>query len=147
MKTKKTAVEVLKNDHRKVEKLFREYANSDGDDKREIANEIFENLVAHALAEEEIFYPAVESLEEGGVTSMINESEREHEVIKELIEELREIDPENEDFLVKMEELKTNVERHVQKEELEVFPYAEDKLNDEGDTLSRAIQKIKSELE
>lgn len=145
-KIKKTAVETLKNDHRKIEKLFREY-DAGGDDMRDLSNEIFENLETHTLAEEEIFYPAVESIEEGEIVGLISESEREHKIIKELIEELREIDPDNEDFAIKMEELKTNVQKHIQKEESEIFPFAEDKLNDDENTLSEAIRRLKSEIE
>ena len=55
------AIVLLKNDHKTVEKLFKQFekAGEDAyDEKRKIADSIIEELTVHAYIEEEIFYPA-----------------------------------------------------------------------------------------
>jgi hypothetical protein len=56
------ALQVLKQDHDKVRKLFAEYdAAGDGAPvrKQEIAEQVFRELQIHSRIEEEIFYPAL----------------------------------------------------------------------------------------
>lgn len=50
------AVSLLMDDHKKVEKLFKEYAKLAKKD--DVAMQICEELKVHATVEEEIFYPA-----------------------------------------------------------------------------------------
>jgi hemerythrin superfamily protein len=58
------AIEILKNDHRQVEKMFKEFdqlqrSDSDDESKREVVERACAALTVHAQIEEEIFYPAV----------------------------------------------------------------------------------------
>ena len=53
------ALTLLKEDHRAVEKLFKEFENAKGDGRKEkLAREICFELTVHTTIEEEIFYPA-----------------------------------------------------------------------------------------
>ena len=55
------AVQMIKQDHRKVASLFDKYKSTKGEEaKRRIAEQAIEQLEVHALVEEDIFYPAVE---------------------------------------------------------------------------------------
>jgi len=57
---------------------------------------------------------------------MINEALKEHEGVKDLIEELRAMESDDEEFDQKWSELVENVEHHVQEEEGELLPQTED---------------------
>ena len=92
------AVKLLKQDHQRVRKLFDEYDEA-GDrsskKKREIAETIFQELELHRKLEEEIFYPAVNARANQEVKELVIENLEEHEEVGSLIEELREMDPED----------------------------------------------------
>src|SRR5690349_21836856 len=55
------AITLLKNDHREVEDLFKEFEKASGPaTKRKIAGKISTALIVHTRIENEIFYPACE---------------------------------------------------------------------------------------
>jgi len=119
------AVQLIKQDHKKVAGLFQKYQKTKGQEaKREIADQAMEQLEIHAKLEEEIFYPAAKKQLEDGV--MIKEALKEHQTVKDLIEELRAMDSDDEEFDQKWSELVENVEHHVEEEEGELLPQTED---------------------
>jgi iron-sulfur cluster repair protein YtfE (RIC family) len=121
------ATELLKDQHAEVKDLFRRLEKTeDGTDRREILDTIAESLHGHMVIEEEIFYPAVR----GGVQSkkteeMVPEAYEEHHVVKLLLAELPDIDPEDERFAAKMTVLEELIDHHVREEEKELFKAAE----------------------
>jgi len=119
------AVQLIKQDHKKVASLFQKYQKTKGQEaKREIADQAMEQLEIHAKLEEEIFYPAAKKQLEDG--QMINEALKEHQGVKDLIEELRAMESGDEEFDQKWSELVENVEHHVEEEEGELLPQTED---------------------
>lgn len=56
------AVQLLKADHRLVKDLFEQYHSASPNEKIPIAGRLFSELSTHATLEEELFYPAVESM-------------------------------------------------------------------------------------
>jgi hemerythrin superfamily protein len=57
------AIQILKEDHRKVEQLFDQFLEADGGKRQQIAQQIFHELEVHGTLEEEIFYPALQHQE------------------------------------------------------------------------------------
>jgi hemerythrin superfamily protein len=119
------AAQVLRQDHKKVEALFKKFeqAKSTGA-KRRIAEQAMAELELHAKIEEEIFYPAVKR--ETGDQKMVNEATEEHQTVKQLIREIKKMDSEDEDFEDKFSELMDNVKHHVDEEQGEMLPKAEE---------------------
>lgn len=119
------AVQMLKQDHKKVAGLFQKYDKTKGQDaKRKIADEAMEQLEIHSKLEEEIFYPAAKrELEDG---QLIDEAMKEHDEVKGLIEELRAMEAEDQQFDEKFQALVENVEHHVKEEESEMLPQVQD---------------------
>ena len=74
------------------------------------------------------------------------ESLQEHQKVKGLIEELRELDAEDEMFDVKFQELMENVEHHVEEEESEMLPEAETALAEQAEELMDEMQEVKRQL-
>ena len=61
-KTVPNAIELLKEDHATVKKAFKEFEKMDKEDVvslKELVSTVCEDLKAHTMIEEEIFYPAV----------------------------------------------------------------------------------------
>ncbi|MFJ8129326.1 hemerythrin domain-containing protein [Streptomyces hydrogenans] len=114
---------LLRDDHKTVEKLFKEFERA-GDDtarKREIADEVIRELTTHAWIEERVFYPAArEAAPE--TTDHILESVEEHHAVAWMLSELEGFDPADERFDAKMTVLMENVRHHVEEEEKDWFP-------------------------
>lgn len=118
------AIVLLKNDHKNVEKLFKEFEKA-GDkayrQKRRIVDSIIEELTVHAYLEEEIFYPAAKAAVPETKDHVL-ESVEEHHVVVWMLSELLGMDPQDETFDAKVTVLTENVRHHVEEEEDDWFP-------------------------
>ena len=142
----KDAIAMLKADHQRVRDLFQQYeATNNVEAKGTIAEEVFIELETHAQLEENIFYPAVnEETDEG--PELVKESLAEHETMKNLIQQLRNIGPHNWGFDAKFRELLQNVEHHVEEEGTEMFPLAEEELDEDMKDLRDEMQELKAQI-
>ena len=115
-------LELLEEDHRKVEEMFDEFDELEGDDKRrgQLAKQICRELTVHAQIEEEIFYPRAREATKDD--ELIDEALVEHESVKHLIEEIEDIEPGEDLFDTRIRVLEEMVKRHIQEEEEELFP-------------------------
>ena len=141
------AIAMLKADHQRVRDLFAQYeTTSNPEAKRTLAEQVFVELETHAQLEETVFYPAVnEETDEG--PALVKESLSEHETVKILIQELRTMAHDTDAFDAKFQELIHNVEHHVEEEEAEMFPLAEQELLEDLDNLKDEMQELKAELQ
>lgn len=110
------AIAMLREDHRKVEKLFKEFEEAKGDGRKEkLAHEIALELSVHAAIEEEIFYPACEGKVE---EELLKESYVEHDSAKLLIAEIENGKGESDEYFdSKVKVLQEQIEHHVEEEE------------------------------
>jgi hemerythrin-like domain-containing protein len=141
------AIEMLKADHRRVRALFRRYDDTDDQAMRQgIVAELFVELELHTQLEETVFYPAFadETNQEG--QELVTASLEDHEDIDVLVEELRGLEADQEVFAAKFQELRTKVEQHVQEEESQLFPQAEQVLAEQLEDLRDEMQEIKEHL-
>jgi hemerythrin superfamily protein len=117
-------IEMLREDHRKVQDLFQLFEDADDPESmREIAAETIKELKIHAAIEEEIFYPALRKAT--GADDLLDEAEEEHHVAKLLIAELEEMSVGDEHFEAKYKVLAESVRHHIREEESEMFSKAE----------------------
>jgi hemerythrin superfamily protein len=138
------AVQLLKQDHKKVASLFEKYNKTKGQEaKQRIAEQAMQQLEVHAQIEEEIFYPAVRK--ELNDAALVNEALKEHKAVKELIDELKTMDGEDDEFDEKWAELVADVKHHVQEEETELLPQAEESEMDLAD-FGKQMAERKKEL-
>ncbi len=119
------AITLLEDDHKAVEKLFKQFEKlgHDGDPgkKRELVDQMIQELSVHAHIEEQYFYPAVREAvpdEE----DLVLEGLEEHHVVKWTLSELEGMDPQAERFDAKVTVLMEGVRHHVEEEEGEMFP-------------------------
>ena len=135
------AIEMLREDHRKVQGLFEQFEES-SDGKEQICEQAIVELETHAALEEEIFYPAAKQVDE---KELIDEAQEEHHVVKLIIAELKKMSASDERFEAKFKVMSESVKHHIQEEESELFPMVEDKLDVES--LGEQMQARKEELQ
>ncbi|MBW3580500.1 MAG: hemerythrin domain-containing protein [Actinobacteria bacterium] len=119
------AITLLKNDHKTLERLFKQFEKADkaddDDTKVEVVGRIIEELSVHASIEEQVFYPAVrEQVPETEDTVL--EGLEEHHIAKWTLSELEQLGPDDERFDAKVTVLIESVRHHVEEEESELFP-------------------------
>jgi hemerythrin superfamily protein len=134
------------SDHRKVEDLFERYdSEKDGDEgtRREIAQQICNELTVHAQVEEEFLYPWLrENLDD---EELVEEAQVEHNTAKDLIAQIESADAVDAAFNAKVKVLAEYIKHHVKEEENEIFPEVRDK-KDELDEIGQQIAARKGEL-
>jgi hemerythrin superfamily protein len=118
------AIVLLKNDHKTVEKLFKQFEKESKKGTEGTAGlvaEIIQELTTHTFIEETIFYPAArEGVPE--TTEEVLESVEEHHAVVWMLSELGGLDPSDETYKAKMTVLMENVRHHVEEEEQDFFP-------------------------
>ncbi len=140
------ALEMLKEDHAKVQKAFKEFEKMDREDTetmKQMVQTVCEDLKVHTTLEEEIFYPAVrEAIEDEDI---MNEAQVEHETAKMLIEQLENMGPDDPNFHATFTVLGEYVKHHVKEEESEMFPQAK-KAELDFEALGQRMRERKQEL-
>jgi hemerythrin superfamily protein len=117
----KDAIQLLKADHREVEKLFSQFEKARGDERKmQIARQVCMELRVHTQIEEEIFYPASRDFLKDD--EIVNEAIVEHQAAKDLIDEIEGMEATDEMFEAKVTVLQEQIEHHVEEEEKELFP-------------------------
>ena len=119
----KEAIALLKADHKAVSALFEQYQSTRAQGKKkEIVAKICKELTVHAQVEEEIFYPAFKQALND--KTLEPEARVEQATLKDLISQVKDIEPVGEMFDAKMMVLCEYVKHHVKEEHNEMFPKA-----------------------
>jgi hemerythrin superfamily protein len=115
------AIALLKEDHRAVEKLFKEFEDAKGEGRKEkLAQRICLELSIHTKIEEEIFYPACDGKVD---EDLLKEAHVEHDAAKLLMAEIEGGSGQSDDFFdAKVQVLGEEIDHHVKEEEGELFP-------------------------
>ena len=146
---KDSAIELLKQDHRSVEVLFKEFEQLEDD--QDAAEQVIETacteLKIHDKIETEIFYPAVRAAaEQEEVEDLLDEAEVEHDTVRALIEKLEGMDPSDEKRLAHFTVLKEYVKHHVKEEEKEMFPKVKNLKSLDLEAVGAEMKERKSAL-
>lgn len=120
LQTKLDGLELLQQDHMRVDSLFlRLRMSRDSKRRAEIFEEVRRELELHAQMEEEIFYPLCEKHEE--LSSRVAEARIEHQQIKALLKEMGSGRLSTEKMQARLKVLIEDVEHHVAEEENQFF--------------------------
>jgi hypothetical protein len=116
-------VAMLKADHKKVKKAFKDFekldVQEDGDQAEAIVEQTLNDIEIHAQLEEQIFYPAARGAMKEA--DLIEEAEVEHMTVKVLIEQLKTMNADTEKFAATFKVLGEYIDHHVKEEEGEMF--------------------------
>ena len=120
-------IKLLKEDHAKVKKLFKEFEKltkkNEEAGKQELAQQICRELSVHAQLEEEIFYPSARDVLEDD--RLLNQAAVEHTAAKDLIAQIQSMDVFDPMFDATVHVLGEYVTHHIEEEENEIFPKVE----------------------
>ena len=123
---KEDAIQLLKQDHREVEELFREFDKLEeegGGAVEPIIATACTELKIHDKLETEVFYPAIrESVSDEEIIDLLDEAEVEHTSVRELIQKIEGMSADDEKRNAHFTVLKEYVKHHVKEEEKEMFP-------------------------
>jgi hemerythrin superfamily protein len=110
--------EIISMDHRKTDTLFMEIASTDDPQKlQEFFGQLYKDLSVHAEAEEQVVYPAVRSYY-GNAQELYDEQAQ----MKQMLAQIKALNPTSSDFKAQIKQLQTAVQDHVRQEENDMFP-------------------------
>jgi hemerythrin-like domain-containing protein len=141
------ATELLKNDHQKAVTLIGELEAADRQTgtvqtNTDAFNHLNELLMMHTLIEEEVFYPAMKEFDES--RDLARSLRKEHKEFERLLSHLSTMAPNVEEFQKTLADLRETVERHIDEEENELFPLAEELCEaDRLQEMGRQMQEMK----
>jgi hemerythrin superfamily protein len=140
------AIELLKSQHRAVEKLFAQIVKAKTTDaKQKLFDQLADSLAVHATIEEHQFYPAVKAKR---TEDILLEALEEHVGIKRVLADLLETDADDPTFEAKIKVLSEQVEHHVGEEEKDLFPKVKKILSSEElEVLGQNMSAEQAELE
>jgi len=118
------AVEMLREDHRKVQELFEEFENADHRSRPRLAEQVLMELEVHTKLEEGLLYPAIREVV--NEEALVDKAREEHHVATLLIKELRKMQPRDERYSAKFQVLAESVQHHIEEEESQLLPQIEE---------------------
>jgi hemerythrin superfamily protein len=137
------AIQLLKDDHKKVEKIFSSMERKEN--RQRLFPELDRELTIHATIEEQIFYPATKEAEP--TRDLVLESIEEHKQIKMVLADLEQTDKSTEEWGAALKVLREDVMHHVGEEEDDLFPKVRKVLsNEQLDDLGTRMEELKMQL-
>lgn len=138
------ALQLLRDDHRRVKELFRQFdAADDASTRKAIADQAIAELMVHAQIEEEVFYPAMQRV---GLTDQVAHAEEEHHAAETIMNEIVDLDTRDGTLHGRFSALVDSVREHIDEEESQLFPRAAelgmDRLERIGDELTALKERI-----
>lgn len=138
-----SATNIIRDDHARVLATFHGYRiDFSPIAKRALADTICLELEVHAQLEEEIFYPAMRTVD----PSLVDKSVPEHDEMRRLITLLRATQPASPEYDVRFMELMCNVMHHVADEETTSLPAADRLLRDRLPELGARMRERRRQL-
>jgi len=122
--SRRDAVDILVEDHRRIEQLFTRYessTNADARTRKDLVDDMIRELSIHAAIEEQYFYPAVAKSVSNG-EELVGESLHEHQEVKDALAELDDMDADDTGFDERVHALMREVRHHAGEEEREILP-------------------------
>jgi len=115
-------VDILTTDHREATALLQQIrTTTDGETRRDLADQMISELVRHAVAEEMYVYPAMKQHLPDGEAA-VEHDVAEHKELEQTMKELEAVDASDPQFDALLTQLETILTDHVADEEDEQFP-------------------------
>jgi hemerythrin-like domain-containing protein len=141
--------QLLRLDHQNVLELFEELQRTPARPEKarsDVYEELRRELLAHAQAEQEIFYAAL--LNRVPDRDLILEAFEEHGVVERMFKDIDACPVSDEKWLAKVSVLREIVEHHIEEEENELFKTAREVLSRaEAEAIAEEVEARKAELD
>lgn len=136
-------IQIIKEDHEIIRNLFTTYngyTENDDELKKETAHEILKELSIHARMEEKFFYPRLKEAMSSEHPVPVDEAVAEHHAAKVLMLELKVMPVSSDTYDAKMNVLEENVTHHMEEEETELLPHAEEMLAEDMEEIGKQME-------
>jgi len=136
--------EIISMDHRKADTLFMEIASTDDPEKlQEFFGQLYKDLSVHAEAEEQVVYPAIRSY-----YSNTQELFDEQAQMKQMLAQIKALNPSSSNFKDQIKELQKAVQDHVRQEENDMFPHIRRNLSEaQMEQMATKFKEAKSTMQ
>lgn len=138
-------LDVLKDDHAMVERLFSTIMATSSRDKgrrEQLFHALKDAVLKHAHAEEKIIYPLLRDKQ--SAHTMIEHGVDEHHSVETLLQKMDRIPADSDDWIDTLENIHMKLEDHVAEEEHGIFPKAQQLLGkDELDRMTDRFLQTK----
>ena len=124
------AIELLKEDHDKVDKLFQKVKATPDGDHKDLFEQIKAELDVHTHIEETIFYPKLKEDGNDELKDIVLEGIEEHRQAKMFLKELAALSDDSEKFDPKLKVLMEDISHHVMEEEGEMFKMVQEQFDE-----------------
>jgi hemerythrin superfamily protein len=117
----------LRNEHENLKSLFNKYKKPNarnGNEKKELFNDIRREILLHSQMEIELFYPALSGTSSTTAVNLASVAMEDHAAIEKSLQELNGMNPSDRSFEMKMSAMMESVSRHIEREEEEIFDEA-----------------------
>jgi len=134
------ATELLKKDHQEALAIISQLEGAgDGAPDMALFNQLKSALELHTRLEEQLLYPALQNFDE--TRDQVEESYEEHREVDEL---LAKMSTPGEDWNDQLDDLKSDLEHHIEEEENEMFPKAQSLLGQTRlEEMGRQMEQMK----
>ncbi len=143
-----TIYELLKKDHKKVEALLDKlvrWSAADNDGWKEVVDQIRDELIPHARAEEAVFYNALR--EADAATGEVLHGYGEHAMAETELRTLQAMKAIDVNWTALAKKLREDILHHVEEEEGKIFKAAQKVLSDEEATMiGKAFTELKPSI-
>jgi hemerythrin superfamily protein len=140
-------VDIIKEDHRRIEELFAKFLETDSEVTQEsLFEQIETGLNTHSEMEERVLYPALRKF----APEKVDEAIDEHAQVKDLLLDLLESDLDEDAFESQFNRLVEDVRHHVEEEESPdgLLALAQQHFNkEELSAMARDLLDVKREVE
>jgi hemerythrin-like domain-containing protein len=139
-------LELLKEDHRKVQELFEQVKTTGTERQRkQLYKKIKAEVEPNTYIEEKVLYPALKKYEE--FKEMALKAVEEHLQVKNILRDIDRLSEGSERFEPKLMALIENVNHHIEEEEGEMFPEVEGRFSEgQLEDLGRNLEAAKKEF-
>jgi hemerythrin superfamily protein len=140
------AVDILKADHRRVDKLFKAFPKADLKQRKEMLDTIIKELSVHARIEENLVYPLIMDQE----NDKTMEAYEEHHLLKLALAELADIPASSSKIEAKVKVVQELVKHHVKEEERDLLPKLKDcgvNMEELGKQIMQRKKRIMSQIQ
>ena len=137
------AFEILKEDHRQLGRLFRQFREAKTGSVA-LAQKICQELLIHLRLEEQLFYVEARNAWQGR-TMPLDEAHAEHASIRHIIEQVDGMNADDPMLAASIKVLEEQVEHHLHEEENELMP-AIGRLNIDFENLAFRMRSVRENL-
>lgn len=121
------AIDMLKAQHRNIEKLFAAIETASGARRQALFFELADALAVHATIEEQVFYP---NIKRASTRDLLMESVQEHLAMKRTLADLLNANIDSDEFRAGLDVLREEVVHHAKEEEEgKLFPILRNELD------------------